>query len=76
MENSTSQESCALNPDGQLKDASKITFYNSETNETPLAPVDEQAEQPVPKPRKVTKKPMGKYHYQAQYTLTDFLKSL
>ncbi|PSR97376.1 hypothetical protein PHLCEN_2v4333 [Hermanssonia centrifuga] len=58
MENSTSQESCALNPDGQLKDASEITFYNSETDETPLAPVDEQAEQPVPKPRKVTKKPM------------------
>ncbi|PSS06512.1 hypothetical protein PHLCEN_2v3714 [Hermanssonia centrifuga] len=57
MENSTSQESCALNPDGQLKDAFEITFYNSETDETPLAPVDEQAEQPVPKPRKVTKKP-------------------
>ena len=31
------QDQCALDANGKLRDASEITFYNSETDETPIA---------------------------------------
>jgi hypothetical protein len=31
-----SEDCCALNPDGSLKDASEITFFNDPNNEVPL----------------------------------------